>query len=38
MRLEPISKLLEEYRDAGKLDKSEESGGIVPPTNKGAPL
>jgi hypothetical protein len=33
-RLEPISKLLEEHRDAGELHKSQEIGGVVLPENE----
>ena len=36
--LEPISKLLEEHRDAGELHKAEEVGGVVLPANQEAPL
>ena len=37
-RVEPISKLLEEHRDAGELHKPEEVGGIVLPANQEAPF
>jgi hypothetical protein len=33
-RLEPISKLFEEHRDTGELDKPEEVRGVVLPANE----
>jgi hypothetical protein len=37
-RLEPISKLLEEHRDASELYESKEVGGVILPANEEAPL
>ena len=34
LRLESISQLFEEHRDAGELGKAEEVGGVVLPANK----
>ena len=36
--LEPISKLLEEHRDAGELDKAKEVSRIVLPANQQPPF
>ena len=33
-RLEPISKLFEEHRDAGKLHEPEEVRSVILPTNE----
>jgi len=37
-KLDPLSKLFEEYGDAGELDKAGEVCGIVLPANKESPL
>lgn len=36
MRIEPISKSFEKYRDAGELHKPEKIGGVVLPANEEA--
>ena len=36
--LEPISKLLQEHRDAGELHEPEEVGGVILPANEKPPL